>query len=70
MFPMLEMAGTHSQFISEVLYIYNVATALNDHKLRLTEQFEVDQYVRKKERYLPLPYLITTPPDKDHLEES
>jgi len=32
MWPIVEMAGNHSRFISEVLYVYNVVTPLNDIK--------------------------------------
>jgi glycosyltransferase involved in cell wall biosynthesis len=54
MFPMLEMAGRHSRFIPEISYVYNINTPLNDHKVHADEQAEVDHYLRKKEKYLPL----------------
>ncbi len=62
---MLEMAGNHSQFIREVFYIYNDTSPINDHKIRHDEQVKMDQYIRKMEKYVPLPHLITTPLDKD-----
>lgn len=51
MFPMLDMAGEHSIFIDEILYIYNRLTPLNDDKLRAQEQFEVGEYIRKLKKY-------------------
>ena len=51
MYPMLEMAGFHSYFISNVLYIYNVSTQLNDFKLRLAEQLSITHLIRARPRY-------------------
>lgn len=58
MLPMLEMAGTHVKFVSEVCYVYDTATFLNDHTLRKNEQLFIDDYVRKKEKYQPLEQLF------------
>ena len=37
MFPMVEMAGQHSKFVNEILYIYNTPP-INDHKLNVSYQ--------------------------------
>lgn len=55
MFPMLEMAGAvHVRFIPEVTYIYNVATPLNDYKLRVFEQHRLEKALRSKQPYAPI----------------
>jgi glycosyltransferase involved in cell wall biosynthesis len=55
MFPMLEMAGAnHIRFIPDVTYIYNVASPLNDHKLRVVEQQRLGQVLRSKESYVQI----------------
>jgi glycosyltransferase involved in cell wall biosynthesis len=52
MFPMLEMAGKeHLRFIPEVTYVYNVATPLNDYKLRVLEQHRLECFLRSKPSY-------------------
>lgn len=33
MYPMMEMAGFHSKFIPEILYVYNSENSINDHKV-------------------------------------
>ena len=53
MLPMLEMAGSHIQFIP-VSYAYNIGTEINDFKIHFDEQANVDHLVREKEPYLPL----------------
>jgi glycosyltransferase involved in cell wall biosynthesis len=54
MFGLLEMAGTHSKFIKEILYIYNVSNPINDSKVNLQLQQSVEKIVRGKEKYKPL----------------
>jgi glycosyltransferase involved in cell wall biosynthesis len=54
MLPILEMAGHHSRFISEVLYIYNSANMINDHKVDKNLQYSLDQMIRKRLPYKPL----------------
>ena len=51
MFPMLEMAGEHIMHIAEVLYVYNMETPLNEHKLFLWKQQRNDQFIRSKPKY-------------------
>ncbi|MCX5922353.1 MAG: glycosyltransferase family 2 protein [Candidatus Dependentiae bacterium] len=54
MFPMVEMAAQHAHHIPEVLYIYNQATPLNDFKVRLRLQLQMEKVIRSKERYSPI----------------
>lgn len=54
MFPMLEMAGYHSQFVPDILYVYNVQTPFNDRKLHLDLQRSLDEIIRQKTRYCPI----------------
>ena len=54
MFPMLEMAGSHSHFIPRTLYVYNTATQLSENKVRLAHQLEMDRLIRSKKKYSPL----------------
>ncbi len=45
MVPMVEMAGKHLKFVDDVLYIYNRATPLNDHKLRFQRQQAIKEHL-------------------------
>lgn len=54
MLPMIEMAGFHSKFIPETLYIYNDASSINDYKINTTLQVQFDHYIRSKEKYQKL----------------
>lgn len=54
LFPLIEMAREHIQFIPEVSCVYNIATAFNDFKVRTEEQIFFDQWIRKKEPYAPV----------------
>jgi len=51
MFPMLEMAGTHAQFVSDILYVYNLENPINDHKVNVRLQQELDRYIRGMPKY-------------------
>lgn len=51
MFPMLEMAGEKTQYIDDILYVYNCANPLNDHKVDHNTQLKLEQYIRGKEPY-------------------
>lgn len=55
MFPMLEMSGHHSRFISDILYIYNLENPINDHKVNVALQQQLDKYVRNMPLYNTLP---------------
>ncbi len=54
MFPMLEMAGFHSRFIPDTLYVYNIATPFNDIKVDPTYQTYLEGLIRTREKYAPL----------------
>ena len=58
MFPMVEMAGHHCKFVNEILYIYNTATNINDHKLNVSHQTNLGGMIRNKPRYQPLEKLF------------
>lgn len=57
MFPLVELAGTHSRFISEVLYTYNISNPLSDYITNTEAQVALEKVIRSKTRYLPLPTL-------------
>jgi len=65
--PVLEMAGTHIQYVPEVLYIWNRATPLNDDKIRGKRQLEIAQATFKKTPYFPLKCL---PNENKNLEQT
>ncbi|MFA6066324.1 MAG: glycosyltransferase family 2 protein [Candidatus Babeliaceae bacterium] len=54
MFPMLEMAGTHSKFIEEILYVYNRENNLNDEKIDQQKQLNLGFHIRSLTKYKPL----------------
>lgn len=58
MWPILEMAGMHSRFIPEVLYVYNVGTPFNDVKQDPQHQQHLGLETRIRKRYdrLKRPY--------------
>ncbi len=51
MFPMLEMAGKKSQYIDDILYVYNCANPLNDHKIDNAYQMSLEREIRSKKSY-------------------
>lgn len=51
MIPMIEMACDHFRFIDKVVYLYNGANPLNDHKKSKGRQRELDLYIRSLPRY-------------------
>jgi glycosyltransferase involved in cell wall biosynthesis len=54
MFPMLEMAGPHSHYIPDILYVYNRANPLSDYKLHKKLQTSLNKLIRAKPRYTPI----------------
>lgn len=54
MWPILEMAGKHSRFIPDVLYVYNVDTPINDMKIDRTHQKNLGLQTRLKPKYSPV----------------
>ena len=60
MMPMIEMAGVHTRFISDIIYVYNDANVLNFYHEKEQVQRAIEKYIRSKERYRPLidpPYM-------------
>ena len=58
MFPMIEMAKDRFQFISEPLYIYNLANNINDHKVSQRTQKSLADEIRSLPPYQPLETLF------------
>ena len=54
LFPMLEMAAGRIKFIDDVLYVYNMATPLNDYKTKFELQQMCHRYIRNKPSYTAL----------------
>ena len=51
MIPMVEMAGERAHFVNEVLYLYNRANPLNDHKVRAKRQAQIVEYILQRPQY-------------------
>ena len=51
MLPMLEMSGKHSQFLNDILYVYNLENPLNDHKIDKNLQHHLDKHIRGMTKY-------------------
>jgi len=51
MFPMLEMAGHRQAFISDILYIYNYSSPINDAKVNINLQQGLEMKLRSKTPY-------------------
>ncbi len=51
MFPIVEMAGSHCRYIPKVLYVYNIASPLNDHTKNRELQQNLEMIIRTKKRY-------------------
>jgi hypothetical protein len=58
MVPMLEMASERISFIPDVLVMYNMANALNDHKVSQQLQEKLTAYVRTLPKYRRLGHLF------------
>ena len=59
MYPMLEMARNgHIKFIPDVLVIYNMANALNDHKISGNLQEHIHKIIRSMNPYDTIEYLF------------
>ncbi len=55
MFPMIEMARLgHFRFLNDVLYVYNAANPLNDHKVSRELQLALDHIIRRRPKYEPI----------------
>lgn len=58
MFPMIEMAAERFRFIAQVMYVYNDANSINDHKTGKIKQRKTDLRIRNKVRYERIPTLF------------
>lgn len=58
MYPMVEMAGYHTKFIPEIMYVYNTANQINDSKKNLDLPGKIDLFIRAKEKYQPIQNLF------------
>ena len=47
----MEMAGKHSKFISDIIYIYNTDNPINDHKVNVNLQQSLEHYIRSLPKY-------------------
>lgn len=54
MFPMLEMAGHHIKFITDILYIYNLDNPLNDWRKDYRLVVKLHNLIRQQQPYEPL----------------
>ncbi|HEB42044.1 MAG TPA: glycosyltransferase family 2 protein, partial [Candidatus Dependentiae bacterium] len=51
MFPMIEMTGERHRFIPDVMYIYNDANSISDHRISRQLQAHLAQVMRNKKPY-------------------
>ena len=52
MFPMAEMASqNHLRFVPDILYIYNVANPINDHRVNAPLLKSLDDHIRNMALY-------------------
>jgi hypothetical protein len=56
MFPMIEMAAERHAFISEPIYVYNMANPINDNKVDPQLQRDLEALIRAKPPYKRLDY--------------
>lgn len=61
MFPMLEMCGDRFAYIPEILYVYNIASPINDYKINRQLQLSLEQIIRRKKKYAKLPESLVYP---------
>jgi glycosyltransferase involved in cell wall biosynthesis len=54
MYPMAEMAGSRIMHVPDMLYVYNLATPLNDHKLRRKRQTLCSKVIKQRPVYAVL----------------
>ncbi|BDC34781.1 hypothetical protein Noda2021_07390 [Candidatus Dependentiae bacterium Noda2021] len=54
MFPMLEMAGSHSRYIDRIMYVYNCNNPISDFRIAAQLQGAYEKDIRSKPRYMPL----------------
>ena len=45
------MAGNRQEFVEDVLYVYNDANPISDHRIRRKEQILAGKEIRQKRKY-------------------
>jgi len=58
MYPMIEMAGGHSHFVPDILYVYNNENSINDHKVNIDLQGAMGKHILNRPRYEPIAALF------------
>lgn len=53
-YPVLEMSATRSRYVSDLVYIYNVDTPMNDYKIDFKTQQRLDKEIKSKQPYQPI----------------
>lgn len=66
MFPIIEMAGKHHKFISDIMYVYNDQNSISEHFRSRQLQMHLAQNVKERKRYAPL---HVKPVQKDYSAE-
>jgi glycosyltransferase involved in cell wall biosynthesis len=51
MFPMLEMAGSRSRHIQDILYVYNKQNPISEMYVKVEKQLQVAEQIKRKEKY-------------------
>jgi glycosyltransferase involved in cell wall biosynthesis len=54
MYPLIEMSGGRFKYIEEILYVYNMISPLNDHKVNQTLQVDIEKIIKARAPYQPL----------------
>tara|TARA_R100000234_G_C4966479_1_gene164142 strand:- start:75 stop:833 length:759 start_codon:yes stop_codon:yes gene_type:complete len=54
MFPLLELSGDKSQYIGDILYIWNDLNSLNEHKVKRESQLVCERMIRSGNKYSKL----------------
>lgn len=62
--PMLEMAGYHSRFIPEILYVFNYTGIIQEEKAPNRIEKDIDRFIRRQQKYQPLNQLYLDPRKK------
>tara|TARA_A100001515_G_scaffold46946_1_gene36959 strand:+ start:1941 stop:2690 length:750 start_codon:yes stop_codon:yes gene_type:complete len=58
MFPLLEMSAERSQFVKDILYIWNDLNEMNEHKTKRELQIKSELYIRNMTRYNRIEELV------------
>jgi glycosyltransferase involved in cell wall biosynthesis len=58
MFPLLEMAGSHSRYIDRIMYVYNCNNPISDFRIAAQKQAQYDRLIRAKKPYQQLDTLF------------